>query len=146
MALHTDTDIYKPAYDLLGKSIDVVKNMPRDFKSVVGPVIMEHCLTILTLIRRTNQADRGAARLPHLDELLERVEQTETLFRVSVERGQVERGHISRGQYADLVKLTQSLSRQAGGWRKSSKATSPDVRGSRPPEQRDLQPGRAAGP
>lgn len=139
MALHTTLQIYKSAYDLLAHSIDVVKNMPRDFKAVVGDRIVDRCLAITTLVGRTNRADLGVARAPHLDALIEHVQETETLFRISVERR-----HISRGQYAAAVGLTQSVGRQAGGWRKAS-SKSPDVRSSRQSEQRDLQPGRAAG-
>lgn len=140
MALHTTLQIYKSAYDLLGHSIDVVKQMPRDFKAVVGERIVDRCLAITTLVGRTNRADLGAARTPYLDSLLEQVQETETLLRISVERR-----HISRGQYARAVELSQSIGRQAGGWRKAS-SKSPEVRSSRQPDERDLQPGRAAAP
>lgn len=36
MALHTNLPIYKVAYDLLDVVTDLVKNMPRDFKSSIG--------------------------------------------------------------------------------------------------------------
>jgi hypothetical protein len=107
---------------------------------VVGERIVDRCLAITTLVGRTNRADLGVARTPHLDALIEHVHEAETLLRISVEKR-----HISRGQYATAVEFTQSIGRQAGGWRKAS-SKSPDVRSSRQSDPRDLQPGRAARP
>ena len=41
MALHTNLPIYKVAYDLLNVITDLVKNMPRDFKSSIGGKISQ---------------------------------------------------------------------------------------------------------
>ena len=44
MALHTNLPIYKVAYDLLDTVTDLVKNMPRDFKSSIGGKISGQCV------------------------------------------------------------------------------------------------------
>lgn len=137
MAIHTTLSIYGTAYDLLGVVVDAVKNMPRDAKPVVGGRIVDRCLEITTLIRRANRAGDKA---PDLDRLLERNEEIEVLMRVAVEKR-----YVGRGQYGDAIRLTQSIGRQASGWRKSS-STSPVTGSSRLPGQSDLQSGRAARP
>lgn len=136
MAIHTTLQIYGTAYDLLGLAIDAVKNMPRDVKLVVGQKIVDRCLELTTLIRCANRAGEKA---PELERLLERNEEIEALLRISVERR-----YIGRGQYGDAIRLTQSIGRQAGGWKKSS--TSRDAESSRRFGQSDIQPGRAARP
>lgn len=36
MAIHSELSIYKATYDLLSMAIDLVRNMPRDVKQVIG--------------------------------------------------------------------------------------------------------------
>ena len=36
MALHSELPIYKVAFDLFGLAVDLIKNMPRDVKQVIG--------------------------------------------------------------------------------------------------------------
>ncbi len=52
MALHTDLEIHKVAEELLGLSLDLVRNIPRDLKQVVGAKIRDECLQVLVLIGR----------------------------------------------------------------------------------------------
>ncbi len=137
MAIHTTLQIYGTAYDLLGLAVEAVKCMPRDVKPVLGSRIVDRCLEITTLIRRANRADLKA---PDLEQLLERNEEIEALLRVSVEKR-----YIGRGQYGEAIRLTQSIGRQAGGWKKSS-SSSPVARSSRQSGPSDLQSGRAARP
>jgi hypothetical protein len=137
MALHTTLQIYGAAYDLLCVAVEAAKLMPRDAKPVLGSRIVDRCLEITTLIRRANRAPEKS---PDLDQLLERNDEIEALFRVAVEKR-----FIGRGHYGDAIRLTQSIGRQASGWRKSS-SSSPVARPSRQPGPSDLQSGRAARP
>lgn len=116
MALHTQLPIYKVAYDLLSISTDFVQNMPRSVKVVLGSRLRDLCLELVTLILRTNCAKN---KVPHLDTLLERLEETQLLLRLCQDKR-----FISIKQYAKAVELTNSVGRQANGWRKSY-ATSP---------------------
>lgn len=137
MAIHTTTAIYGAAYDLLNLIVGAVKNMPADVKPVVGNRIVDRCIEITTLIRRANKA---GDKVPDLEALLECNDELETLLRVAVERR-----YLSRGQYGDAIRLTQSIGRQAGGWKKSS-SSAPVARMPRQPGPSDLQSGRAARP
>jgi hypothetical protein len=116
MAIHTQLPIYKVAYDLLSVATDVTKNMPRDFKASIGAHIRTECVDLVVLIFRANLSRN---KVPHLDALLERLQVTELLFRLSKDKR-----FISTGQYAQAIRLTDSIGKQANGWRKSS-ATSP---------------------
>jgi len=112
MALHTQLPIYKVAYDLLDIVTDLVKNMPRDFKQSIGGKIGAECVEIVVLIFRANCAREKA---PHLVDLIERLQVAELLIRLSCDKRL-----ISKAQYARAVELTNSIGKQANGWRKSA--------------------------
>lgn len=112
MAIHTSLPIYKVAYDLLDVVTDLVKNMPRDFKNSIGGKISQECVEIVVLIFRANCAREKA---PHLGELIERLQVTELLLRLSRDKRL-----ISTGQYAKAIELTNSVGKQASGWRRAA--------------------------
>lgn len=111
MALHFDTEIYKVAYDFLNLITDLVKNMPRDFKTTIGTKLRDECIEISTLIYRANVAND---KTPYLSTLIERVQVTELLIRLSRDKRL-----ISIGQYAKAIELASSVGKQANGWRRS---------------------------
>ena len=80
MATHTTLPIYKAAYDLLGLSSDMVKNMNRDYKRTIGEKIAMECIEITVLVFRANVAQD---KEPHLMELLERLQVAELLIRLA---------------------------------------------------------------
>jgi hypothetical protein len=112
MALHTELPIYKLAYDLLTQSTGLIKNMPREFKNSLGSRIHNECIELVVLIFRANCA---RDKRPHLDALLERLQVTELLLRLSKDLR-----CISTGQYAGAISLTDKIGKQANGWRKAS--------------------------
>ena len=114
MALHTELPIHKVAYDLFDLSTELAKHMPRDFKASIGGKIRDESVDIVTLIFRANVAQD---KTPHLDKLIERVQVIELMLRLSRDKRL-----ISTGQYAKAVELTRSVSRQAGGWRRSARS------------------------
>jgi hypothetical protein len=111
MALHTQLPIYKVAYGLFDVIMDLAKNMPRDFKASIGGKLRDECIEILTLIFRANVA---RDKTPHLGTLIERLQVAELLLRLARDKRL-----ISTGQYAKAVELTQSIGKQANGWRRS---------------------------
>ena len=112
MALHTQLPIYKVAYDLLDAITDLAKNMPRDFKQSIGGKLRDEAVEIVVLIFRANCARDKA---PHLSSLIERLQVAELLIRLSRDKRL-----ISTGQYAKTIALTNSVGKQAGGWRRSA--------------------------
>lgn len=116
MALHTNTPIYKQAYALLDLSTDLTQHLPRNFRRLLGEAITSECIKIVLLIMRANIARN---KVPYIEELLEHLEVTTVLLRLLVDKRM-----ISRAQFAKAIEITESVGKQAGGWKKSS-ATSP---------------------
>jgi hypothetical protein len=116
MALHTQLPIYKVAYDLLDVITDLAKNMPRDFKASIGGKLRDECVEIVVLIFRANVAREKAS---DLSTLIERLQVAELLLRLSRDKHL-----ISTGQYAKAIALTNSVGKQASGWRRSASPAS----------------------
>ena len=116
MAMHTQLPIHKVAYDLLNLAIDLVRNIPRDLKVMLGTKIRDECIEVLTLIGRANAAmDKRA----YLSALVEHVQVVEYLV-----RSLKDKRFISVKQYAAAIELTDSIGKQANAWKRKS-ATAP---------------------
>lgn len=105
MAIHTELEIYKVSYDLMGLAVDLIKNMQRAVRPVVGDRLRDECLAVLTCIQRANMAQD---KEPHLLVLNEHIETANALLRVSRDKR-----IISTGQYARAIELTGSIGKQA---------------------------------
>lgn len=114
MALHHELPIYKAAYDLLSMAVDVTRNLPRDFKRLIGEKVREECVELMVIIFRANVARE---KVPHIEQLLERVQVIELLLRMSKDKR-----FISTGQYAKAIEITDTIGRQASGWKRTSAA------------------------
>lgn len=126
MALHKDLPIYKTAYDLLTNAIKITANFPRDFKRLMGDEIRKECMAITLLIFRANVA---ANKVPHIDQLLEHLQIIELTLRLSRDMR-----FISTKQYTEVIEHTDSVGKQAQGWKKQQ-AVAPAVE---PPRQLNL--------
>jgi hypothetical protein len=106
-ALHSDTDIYRAVAEL-GKVVTVAAvNMPREAKPIVGRQLVDEVTYMGVLVRRTNIA-RDAAKLPHLEELLEQVEIVQFGLRVARECR-----FLPNSAFEASLPLTVSVARQA---------------------------------
>jgi len=114
MALHHQLPIYKLAYDLLSVTTDITRNIPRDFKRLIGEKVREECVEILVLIFRANVARN---KTTHIEDLLERLQVVELLLRLSKDKH-----FISTKQYARAIEITDGIGRQATGWKKHAAA------------------------
>jgi hypothetical protein len=90
--------------------ITLARNFPRDVKMLLGAEIRDLCLAILALIY---EANRASDKLAPLDSVLACQVKVEALLRVSRDMR-----FISPHQYAHAVAFTESIGRQAHGWRK----------------------------
>lgn len=115
MGMHNNLPIYKDAFKLLVTVLGLVKNVPRDLKTVLGKTVVDKCSYLLVLIARANFAQNKG---PHLSELIEKVQMVDFLMRALQDLHA-----IAPRQYASVVQLTESIGRQASGWKKN--ATSP---------------------
>lgn len=115
MALHHELPIYRETYELLTKVVQVTRNIPRDFKRLIGEELRAECVKMMVLIFRANVA---TDKVQHIQELLERLQVVELMLRMSKDMR-----WISTGQYASLVAMTQNIGKQATGWKKHSNAS-----------------------
>ena len=116
MPSHTHLPIYKVAYDLFDITVDLAKNMPREFKVQIGGKMRDESIEILTLIFRANVARDKSA---HIGSLIERLQVAELLLRLSCDKRL-----ISIKQYASAIEKTTSIGKQAGGWRRHASLAS----------------------
>lgn len=123
MAAANHLPIYKVSYDLFGVVTEAVRNMPRDVKQIVGTRLTNEAMDIVMLIFRANAA---RDKVPHIDDLLERLEVINLLLRLTHDKRL-----ILTKPYSAAIELTSQVGKQAGGWRKHS-ASSPDASRSRP--------------
>ncbi|WP_234775224.1 four helix bundle protein [Paraburkholderia tropica] len=112
MALHTQLDVYKTGYDLLGRVTTLVENMERTFKRLIGEEIVRESAKLLILVYRANVAED---KVPHLTHLMERVKLVELLLRLALDMGK-----ISPRQYWGVTRMTESISKQTTAWKKHS--------------------------
>jgi len=117
MALHKDLPIYKVTYDLAQLVTEMTRHMSRDFKSSLGNELRKEAVGLCLLIYRANSA---RDKVPHLEELLERLQVLELTLRLSHDLRL-----ISTKQYAAAIELTDKAGKQANGWRKHSANTLP---------------------
>lgn len=113
MGLHYNLPIYKATYNLLREVVKASRNMPKDVKQAVGNVLRDECIGVSLMIYRANVSQNKES---HIVALIERLQVIELFLRIALDER-----FISRGQYAQMVELTQSIGRQASGWKKSSK-------------------------
>jgi hypothetical protein len=123
MAIHTDLDIYKAAMELTRISSSLVSHMPRNHRSVDGALLVGHSRTILKLIRHANMAED---KVPDIDLILDEIVDVEVDLRVCVDLRL-----ISLTGYARASQLSNSVHKQAHGWRKTSAEPKPVSRSSR---------------
>lgn len=112
--LHTELEIHKVAEELLSVTLNLVRNIPRDLKQVVGAKLRDESLQVMVLIGRANMSRN---KLPHLNELLESIWMINYLLRAITNMGL-----ISKGQHAQAMRLTASVGKQANAWKKSATA------------------------
>lgn len=103
MGLHTDTEIYRTAYELFAVTTQAARNMPRDVKLLVGGKIRDELLETFDGIYAANVARDKVA---HIDGVRRSIQRVELLLRQSVDMR-----FISRSEYARAAQLTQTYRR-----------------------------------
>ena len=116
MAQYQHLPIYKLTYDILLRIMQVTKDFPREYKYTLGQNFKDETTELIVLIYRANSTKD---KIRHIDEIIERVQLVQLLMRLCHDMRILQRKH-----YADLTEKTDSLARQAQGWRKASKKNS----------------------
>ena len=108
--LSEELPIFKAAYDLLERLTDLAKDLPKFFRYSVGTRMVDLCLDMLGQIYRANM-DKDH-RTEAITDLLISYRQLLMLLRVCYHQKA-----LSTGRYAELMKLLDSIGRQATAWR-----------------------------
>lgn len=116
MAQYKHLPIYRLTYELLHRIAVVTKGFPRDYKYTLGQKIKDESIEMVVLIYRANSSDEKTLVI---DLLLERLQVVELLVRLSHDLRIMSTKH-----YASIIEMTESLGKQAQGWKKSSQKTS----------------------
>lgn len=93
----------------------LVAQMPRNHRSVDGALLVGHSRELLKHIRHANMADTGKARVLHIDKILDKVVDVEVELRVCTDLRL-----ISHTNYTQASALSDSVHKQAHGWRSYS--------------------------
>ena len=112
--LHSDTEIYKAGYELFDVVVEAIRQMRKDFKRTLGDKLRDECIEILTLIFDVNTSPGPKARVKYLKRIIRRVTKLELLLRLAKDKKLIAAAH-----HAKAIALTQSVGRQASGWKKS---------------------------
>lgn len=115
MALHTDLDIHRECCRLLEVTIDVVREMRRDFKTTLGAEIRKLVVHMLLMVLRANKTRDPNLRVKYLDQLLEDVDVFNNLVRVCRD---TKIKLVSTGLYSRATEISESIASQAGGWKR----------------------------
>jgi len=111
MAQYQHLPIYKLTYDILLRIMQVTKNFPREYKYTLGQKLRDEIIELVVLIYRANSHKDKATFLAMI---VERVQLIQLLIRLSHDIRILQRKH-----YADLAEKTDSLARQAQGWKRA---------------------------
>jgi hypothetical protein len=120
MALHTDTAIYKATYQLAQLVMQLVANMPRNYKADFGAELRRSCIG---LVMRTYEANTSQDKSPILRKMRQEVEAVNMSLRLAVDLRL-----ISHGQYGKAISITESIGNQATGWQRKSECAIADIR------------------
>lgn len=113
MALSEELPIFKACYDLLERLTDLAKDLPKFFRYSIGTRMVDLCLDMLGQVYRANMSQ--SRRAETVSDLLISYRQLLMLLRVCYHQKA-----LSTGRYAELVKLLDTIGRQATGWKKKS--------------------------
>jgi hypothetical protein len=113
MAQYQHLPIYKAIYDLLNLITKKTKTFPRDFKYSLGDKIRNECVELVVHIYKANSS---RDKSPYLENILERMQVIQLLVRLSKDMRL-----INVESFAQIVMLTDSISRQTSGWLNHSK-------------------------
>lgn len=113
MAQYQHLPIYKVTYDLLNLVTQKTRTFPRDFKYSLGDKIRNECIELVVYIYKANSS---RDKSPYLENILERMQVIQLLIRLSKDMRL-----INIESFAQIVVLTDSISRQTTGWLNHSK-------------------------
>lgn len=118
MAKVEDLPIYRVTYNLLEESIKATKNFPKDFKISLANKINDECIDLVSDVYRANSSRDKEMRIKYINNVLERVEILNLLFRLCKDLQYI--SSFSNKQYSNLIYYLDQIGKQAQGWKKQT--------------------------
>ena len=116
MAQYQHLPIYRLTYELLNRIVVAVRAFPRDDKFTLGQSMKAEVMAMVVLIYRANSTE-GEKRAELIERLLEGLQVVGLLVRLAKDQR-----ILSIKSYASIVEMTESLGKQAQGWKKATAA------------------------
>lgn len=108
--IYTNLPVYQTAYSLLVRLIPCIMRMQRDYRYSLGGDIKRAVLDIMIAIYHANKV---TDKHPHIEQARERLVEVQILTRLFHDTRQ-----FSDGQYAVLLELIASISKQLAAWQR----------------------------
>ena len=115
MAQYRHLPIYRLTYELLQRVMVVSRDFPREYKFTLGQKIKDEVIEMVLLIYRANSTED---KIYHIEILLERLQVVELLLRLCHDMKL-----IPLKSYSSVVEMTESIAKQAQGWKKAAGST-----------------------
>lgn len=109
--VYTNLPVYQTAYSLLVRLIPCIMRMQRDYRYSLGSDAKRAVLDVMISIY---QANKMTEKIPHIETARERLVEVRILTRLFHDMRQ-----FSDGQYAVLLELIASISKQLAAWKRS---------------------------
>ena len=109
MARYQHLPIYQLTYELLNRIMKVTKDFPREYRFTSGQKLQDEVIEVVVLIYKANTTDN---KVPIIELILERTQVIGLLIRLCHDLR-----ILSTKNYGALVEMTESLGRQAQGWK-----------------------------
>lgn len=112
MAIYTELKVYEDCYQLFLQLVTGTARMQRDFRYSLGEQVRRAAMDMLILIFKANKSHAKAA---YISAAREKLVEVQILLRVFGDTRQ-----LSEKQFAMLMEITVSLSKQLAAWEKSA--------------------------
>jgi len=112
---YNDLPVYKASYDLLLLVYEFSNHLSRDYKYTIGERLKSETLELLLLVFKSSTTDEKNKKVFIL-EAIDKIELIRLLLRVLKDLKQ-----LSLKRYAQISILTENISKQLTGWKKSLK-------------------------
>lgn len=115
MRTYSDLPVYKASYDLLLLVYEYSNPLSRDYKYTIGERLKSETLELLLLVFKSSTSEDKNKKVFIL-EAIDKIELVRLLLRVLKDLKQ-----LSLKRYAQISILTENISKQITGWKKSFK-------------------------
>ena len=111
--LVSSTKIYLDARKLLGITLSVVHDFPREYKFTIGSKLQEISVNLMQEIAAAYINRDKAETIKHLTEFQAEFETMKTLMRIAGEKEWIK----GRGKFANIIELMDEIGKQSSAWK-----------------------------